>query len=83
MPAPVLPRPDAILFDLDGTLVDTVERRIEAWARTFAEARIDADREHLATLIGVDGKRLAREVAALAGKDIDDDRAEAARSSPS
>ena len=77
MLTPVLPRPEAILFDLDGTLVDTVQRRIEAWARTFAEARIDADREHLATLIGVDGKRLAREVASLAGKDIDDDRAEA------
>ena len=72
-----LPRPAAVLFDLDGTLVDTVELRIEAWARVFEEARIDADRAHLATLIGVDGKRLAREVAALAGKDIDADRAEA------
>jgi len=63
-----LPRPDAVLFDLDGTLVDTVERRIEAWARTFVEAGIPADREHLATLIGVDGRRLVREVGAMAGR---------------
>ena len=33
MPADVaaLPLPEAALFDLDGTLVDTVETRIEAW----------------------------------------------------
>jgi len=72
-----LPRPDAVLFDLDGTLVDTVERRIEAWARTFVEAGIPADREHLATLIGVDGRRLVREVGAMAGRSIDAERAEA------
>jgi HAD superfamily hydrolase (TIGR01509 family) len=72
-----LPRPDAVLFDLDGTLVDTVERRIEAWARTFVEAGILADREHLATLIGVDGRRLVREVGAMAGRSIDAERAEA------
>jgi phosphoglycolate phosphatase len=72
-----LPRPDAILFDLDGTLVDTVELRIEAWARTFAEAGIAADRAHLATLIGVDGRRLVREVGAMAGVKVDDARCEA------
>lgn len=72
-----LPRPDAILFDLDGTLVDTVELRIEAWARTFAEAGIGADRGHLATLIGVDGRRLVREVGAMAGVTVDDARCEA------
>jgi hypothetical protein len=26
-----LPDPAGILFDLDGTLVDTVEKRIEGW----------------------------------------------------
>jgi len=72
-----LPRPDAILFDLDGTLVDTVELRIEAWARTFAEEGIAADRGHLATLIGVDGRRLVREVGAIAGIAVDDARCEA------
>jgi len=66
-----------VLFDLDGTLVDTVPLRIEAWARTFDEARIPADRDHLATLIGVDGRRLVREIGATAGITIDADRAEA------
>jgi HAD superfamily hydrolase (TIGR01509 family) len=69
--------PKAVIFDLDGTLVDTVETRIEAWLATFHETGLPASRELLAPLIGVDGKRLAREVAALAGKAIDDHRAEA------
>jgi HAD superfamily hydrolase (TIGR01509 family) len=65
-----------VLFDLDGTLVDTVESRIEAWARVSTEAGIPVDRGRLGPLIGVDGKRLAREVAAIAGMTLDDDRAE-------
>jgi HAD superfamily hydrolase (TIGR01509 family) len=71
-----LPVPDAVIFDLDGTLVDTVQIRIDAWSETFEEAGIPTTRQALAPLIGVDGKRLAREVAALAGRPIDDDRAE-------
>jgi HAD superfamily hydrolase (TIGR01509 family) len=71
-----LPRPAAVLFDLDGTLVDTVETRIEAWARVFEEEELPVDRERLATLIGVDGKRLVREVGAMSGVAIDEDRAE-------
>lgn len=72
-----LPEPKALIFDLDGTLVDTVSLRIEAWLRTFAEVGIPADAEHVAGLIGSDGKRLAREVAAVAGQQLDDNRAEA------
>lgn len=71
-----LPIPDAVIFDLDGTLVDTVQTRIDAWSETFEEAGIPATRQTLAPLIGVDGKRLAREIAALAGQPIDDERAE-------
>jgi beta-phosphoglucomutase-like phosphatase (HAD superfamily) len=73
---PDLPPPGAVLFDLDGTLVDTVKTRIEAWARVFVEFGIPVDRARLGALIGVDGKRLAREVAAVAGQAIDDGRAE-------
>jgi HAD superfamily hydrolase (TIGR01509 family) len=71
-----LPDPKALLFDLDGTLVDTIETRIRAWMDTFAEAGIDADRDRVARLIGADGKKLAREVAEAGGKQLDDDRAE-------
>ena len=31
----------ALIFDLDGTLVDTVYAHIFAWQRAFAEAGID------------------------------------------
>jgi beta-phosphoglucomutase-like phosphatase (HAD superfamily) len=71
-----LPQPEAVIFDLDGTLVDTVETRIEAWKQTFDEIGVPTSREELEPLIGVDGKRLAREVCALAGQPIDEGRAE-------
>lgn len=45
--------------------------------RVFAEVGIPADRGHVARLIGADGKRLAREVAEVAGRHVDDARAEA------
>jgi HAD superfamily hydrolase (TIGR01509 family) len=70
------PRPSAVLFDLDGTLVDTVETRIAAWLRALDEAGLPTSREQLAPLIGLDGKRLAKEVAALLGSPIDEAFAE-------
>jgi HAD superfamily hydrolase (TIGR01509 family) len=75
--APALPRPAAVIFDLDGTLVDTVEKRISAWLAVFAEGGIPASREAIAPLIGSDGKFLARRIAADAGIELDDTRAEA------
>ena len=65
------------MFDLDGTLVNTVGTRIEAWLQVFREVRITAERDHVARLIGSDGKRLAHEVADVAGHPINDDKAEA------
>ena len=73
---PALRAPDAVLFDLDGTLVDTVATRIEAWHITLADAGYPTTREALAPLIGIDGRRLAREAAAAAGSIIDDAEAE-------
>jgi|SRR5579859_368687 len=68
---------DAVIFDLDGTLVDTVGTRIAAWLRTFKEEGIAAHEAQVAALIGSDGRRLARLVASAAGNPIDDERAEA------
>jgi HAD superfamily hydrolase (TIGR01509 family) len=72
-----LPTPEAILFDLDGTLIDTVETRIQAWLEVFAEEGIPTSHDAFAPLMGLDGRRLAREVAAAAGRPIDDATAEA------
>lgn len=71
-----LARPAAFVFDLDGTLVDTVETRIVAWLRTFEEYGIQVNREQVAKLIGSDGRRVARVVAEAAGEAIDAERAE-------
>jgi HAD superfamily hydrolase (TIGR01509 family) len=73
----VLPRPAAIIFDLDGTLVDTVETRIRAWLAVFVEEGIPAERSQVSALIGLDGKRLAHEVAQAAGIVLDRGRDEA------
>jgi HAD superfamily hydrolase (TIGR01509 family) len=69
--------PDAIIFDLDGTLVDTVPARIGAWAAVFDEMGVAATRSQLEPMIGMDGRRLAREVAAAAGRSLTDAEAEA------
>lgn len=64
---PSLPRPSAVLFDLDGTLVDTVPTRIAAWRQALAEHGVAADGDLLASMIGIDGRQLAREVAEASG----------------
>jgi HAD superfamily hydrolase (TIGR01509 family) len=71
-----LPLPAAVLFDLDGTLVDTVQTRISSWEQALANAGLPTGRDRIAPLIGLDGKRLASEIAALAGRPINDARAE-------
>jgi HAD superfamily hydrolase (TIGR01509 family) len=71
-----LPDPRALLFDLDGTLVDTVLIRIQAWLEAFQEAGIPADRAAVAALIGSDGRGLAREIVTQAGRHLSDEAIE-------
>ncbi|MEX0626025.1 MAG: HAD family phosphatase [Chloroflexota bacterium] len=71
-----LHKPEGVVLDLDGTLVDTVHTRIDAWLQTFEEKGIPADRSLVAELIGSDGRQLARIVGAAAGEEVDDERAE-------
>lgn len=68
--------PAAIIFDLDGTLVDTVGARIAGWSDVFDEEGIPATRSQIEPMIGMDGRRLAIEVARAAGIELDGDRAE-------
>jgi HAD superfamily hydrolase (TIGR01509 family) len=55
--------PGAIIFDLDGTLVDTVGTRVDSWMAVFPDFGIQPEPEFLAPLMGSDGKLLARMVA--------------------
>jgi HAD superfamily hydrolase (TIGR01509 family) len=75
--SPAIPPPGAVICDLDGTLVDTVPTRIDAWLATFAEFGLPAARDHVASLIGSDGKWLVERVAERAGLPLAGDQSEA------
>jgi HAD superfamily hydrolase (TIGR01509 family) len=72
-----LPRPGGLIFDLDGTLVDTVDARIDGWVEALGAAGLPTSRAVVGPMIGMDGKRLAREVAAGAGRAISEAEVEA------
>ena len=73
----VLDRPAGLIFDLDGTLVDTVRARIDGWVEALAAAGLATPAATIGPMIGMDGKRLAREVATRAGRDLSEDETEA------
>jgi HAD superfamily hydrolase (TIGR01509 family) len=75
-PMRLLTPPRGIVFDLDGTLVDTVGARIRSWVEALAKADYPVSPGAIAPLIGMDGKELARRVASAAGRPIDDAAAE-------
>ncbi|HSM33744.1 MAG TPA: HAD-IA family hydrolase [Anaerolineae bacterium] len=66
--APRAPR--AIIFDLDGTLVDTVGTRVHSWMAVFPRFGIQPEPAFLAPLMGSDGKLLARMVAEHYGVEL-------------
>jgi HAD superfamily hydrolase (TIGR01509 family) len=50
--------PKAALFDVDGTLVDTVDLHAEAWVRTFEHFGIDTTYDEIRRQIGKGGDQL-------------------------
>ncbi|MFZ1009513.1 MAG: HAD family hydrolase [Candidatus Sulfotelmatobacter sp.] len=52
----------AILFDLDGTLVDTVYEHVIAWSTTLASAGFTVPKWMLHRRIGMSGKSMLRQV---------------------
>jgi HAD superfamily hydrolase (TIGR01509 family) len=62
--------PHAIIFDLDGTLVDTVGTRVDSWMAVFPKFGIDPEPAFLAPLMGSDGKYLARMTAEHYGVEL-------------
>jgi beta-phosphoglucomutase-like phosphatase (HAD superfamily) len=60
----------ALIFDLDGTLVDTVYFHTLAWQRALGKVAIDIDAALLHRLIGIDGGLLMTESARMAGREL-------------
>ena len=80
--AAVNPRPyfdpmRALIFDLDGTLVDTVYAHVFAWQRAFAEAGMPIDGWRIHRRIGMSGGLFARAVARELGRSLPTTRREA------
>jgi HAD superfamily hydrolase (TIGR01509 family) len=67
----------ALIFDLDGTLVDTVYAHVFAWQRALAEAAMPIEGWRIHRRIGMSGGLFARAVAREAGRPLDDAEAEA------
>src|SRR4051812_42784392 len=66
----------ALIFDLDGTLVDTVYAHVFAWQRALAEAGLAVDGWRVHRWIGMSGGLLTRAVAREVGRDLREDEKE-------
>jgi HAD superfamily hydrolase (TIGR01509 family) len=62
---PFLQRYDAVLLDIDGTLVDSNAAHAAAWSDAFATHGRHHSAEEIRPLIGKGGDKLLREVASL------------------
>src|SRR5213078_3358531 len=67
----------ALIFDLDGTLVDTVYAHVFAWQRALAEAGLAIDGWKIHRRIGMSGGLFARAVAREVGRPLSDEEVEA------
>jgi len=78
---PMRPRYDAVLLDIDGTLVDSNGAHAAAWSDAFANHGRHHPPEQIRPLIGKGGDKLLRELASLdhesgEGKKISEERAD-------
>lgn len=51
-----------MLFDIDGTLVDSNYLHVEAWAHAFHDVGVDVDAWRIHRMIGLDSQKLLEEV---------------------
>ena len=69
--------PQALIFDLDGTLVDTVYAHVFAWQRALAEEGMPIPGWRIHRRIGMSGGLFARAVAREVGRDLSPEETEA------
>jgi len=67
----------ALIFDLDGTLVDTVYAHVFAWQRAFAEQGLPIDGWRIHRRVGMSGGLFARAAAREVGREFTATEAEA------
>ena len=67
----------SLIFDLDGTLVDTVYAHVFAWQRALAEAGMPIEGWRIHRRIGMSGGLFTRAVAREGGRRLGDHEAEA------
>jgi HAD superfamily hydrolase (TIGR01549 family) len=67
----------ALIFDLDGTLIDTVYAHVFAWQRALAEVGLPIDGWRIHRRIGMSGGLFTRAVSREVGRPLSDDEIEA------
>jgi len=72
--------PSALIFDLDGTLVDTVYAHVFAWQRALAEQGMPIDGWRIHRRIGMSGGLFTRAVAREVGRELAPGEVEALQS---
>ncbi len=65
--------PSALIFDLDGTLVDTVYAHVFAWQRALADEGMPIDGWRIHRRIGMSGGLFTRAVAREVGRELSDE----------
>ena len=63
-------RSPAVLFDIDGTLVDSNYLHVHAWARAFYDVGIAVDAWRIHRSIGMDGSTLVKILSGGADNDV-------------
>lgn len=67
----------ALIFDLDGTLIDTVYAHVFSWQRAFEDAGMAIDGWRIHRRIGMSGGLFARAVARELGRNLTEEETEA------
>jgi HAD superfamily hydrolase (TIGR01509 family) len=72
----IVPRPmPALIFDLDGTLVDTVYAHVFSWQRALSEHGLAVDGWRIHRRVGMSGGLFTRAIAREVGRELSDDEA--------